>query len=74
MNLVPPSVIVVLNESSRHTDVGTDRRNDRVVAEGATCELRIRLRDEVVAHNLEDEIPVLRGHVPVVQQIGELRI
>jgi hypothetical protein len=74
MNFVPPSVIVVLNKSSRHPDVGADWRNDRVVTEGAACGLRIRLSDLVVAHNLEHKIPVLRNHVSVVQQISELPI
>src|ERR1700736_3962762 len=74
MNLVPPLVVGVLNESTSYSDVTTHRRNDRPVAKGAARRLCVRLRHGVVTHDLEHEVAVLGGRVPVVEQIGELRI
>ena len=74
MNLVPPLVVGVLNKSTSYSDVTTHRRNGCLVAEGAACRLCVGLRHGVVTHDLEHEVAVLGSRVPVVEQIGELRI
>ena len=66
MNLVPPGVVGVLDKRSGHANVGADRRDGRVVAEGAACGPRVWLRHCVMTNDLEDEIAILCGLVPVV--------
>jgi hypothetical protein len=54
MNLVPPSVIAVLDKRTGHSNVGADRRDGRVVAEGAACGPRVGLRDSPLPRNRFD--------------------
>lgn len=74
MNLIPFCVIVVLNKRPRYSNVRTHRRNHRVVSKGAASRLCVGLRHPVVADDLKDQVAVLGAHVPVVEQIGKLRI
>lgn len=60
MNLVPLSVIVVLDKRSRYSNVRTNGRNDRVVTEGAAGGLRVCLGHVKMTHDLEDEIALYR--------------
>ena len=74
MNLIPPLVVGVLDKRARYCDVTTNRGNHRVVSKGAASRLCVGLRDPIVADDLEDQVAILGAHVPVVEQIGKLRI
>ena len=74
MNLIPFCVIVVLNKRPRYLNVRTHPRNYSVVSKGAACWLRVRLGYPEMTDDLEDQIAVLGASVPVVEQIGKLRI
>src|SRR5439155_13567345 len=74
MNLVPLLVILFPHERPRDRHMGADRWNGRVVGEPDAGGLGIRLRDLVVADDLEHEIAAFVRSVPGVDEIGELRI
>src|SRR2546422_9136194 len=74
MNLVPRLVILFPHERACERDMRTDRWKGRVVGESRAGRLGIRLRDFVVADDLEYKIPAFVRSVPRVDEIGELRI
>src|SRR2546425_222851 len=74
MSLVPLLVIFFPHERSRDRDMGADRWDGCVVGESLTGGPGIRLRDLVVADDLEHKIPAFVRRVPGVDEICELRI
>src|SRR2546425_146574 len=74
MNLVPLLVILFPYERPRDRDMGADRWDRRVVGESRAGGLGIRLRDLVVADDLEHKIPAFVRSVPGVDETGELRV
>ena len=74
MNLVPLLVILFPDERPRDRHMGADRWNGRVVGEPDAGGLGIRLRDLVVADDLEHEIAAFVRSVPGVDEICERRI
>src|SRR6266700_3017365 len=74
MNLVPLLVILFPHERPRDRDMGADRWDRRAVGESHAGGLGIRLRDLIVADDLEHEIAAFVRSVPGVDEIGELRI
>ena len=74
MNLVPLLVILFPHERPRDCDMGADRWDRCVVGECPTGGLGIRLRDLVVANDLEHQIPAFVRRVPGVDETCERRI
>src|SRR5256885_16361896 len=74
MSLVPLLVIFFPHERSRDRDMGADRWDGCVVGESLTGGPGIRLRDLVVADDLEHKIPALVRRVPGVDETCERRI
>src|SRR6266566_803977 len=74
MNLAPLLVIFFAHERPRDRDMGADRWDRRVVAESLTGGPGIRLRDLVVADDLEHKIPAFIRRVPGVDETCERRI
>src|SRR2546425_12103750 len=74
MNLVPLLVILFPYERPRDRDMGADRWDRRVIGESPTGGLGVRLRDLVVADDLEHKIPTFVRRVPGVDEICERRV
>src|SRR2546427_13021412 len=74
MNLVPLLVIFFPHERPRDRDMGADRWDRRVIGESPTGGLGVRLRDLVMADDLEHKIPTFVRRVPGVDEICERRI
>src|SRR2546427_1930074 len=74
MNLVPLLVILFPHERPRDYDMGADRWDRCVVGESPTGGSGVRLRDLVVADDLEHKIPAFVRRVPGVDETCERRI